>query len=445
MDRSITDPIPGRLSAMPYQLRDDMREARRASGMVWARFAREAGFGEAYLRNVENGNRSVTAGVAAAYDRVLQTGGAFAAALHDTGSTATKDEPWDPPGSLTVLTDLLKGSSVDRRGVLSAGAALSVSASNWSKALESIRSTRTPAPLPGGPALLAHIDDRLDYLRHLDDELGSGEVYQLARSELSLIVRLITSSRYNGPTVDHLRSMASEAARQVAWAAFDQCRLGIAQRFFDGSFRASAEAGDPISGAYALSFAAIQCYSTPGHAGRAVSLLETAQEQVRRRATPRMYAMLAARTARALSKTGAKKECAHQLDIARAALDRGRHDDDPKTLYWVDYGEIEMIAGSAALQLGDPAEAVRRFEAAMTASYPGDEEYPRSHAIYLSRAAEAHLAMHDLDAAVATARHAARCLGSVDSARSATELKGLRERLAAHTSHAAVREFLQVG
>lgn len=430
---------------MSDQLRDDMRQARRASGITWAKFAREAGFGEAYLRNVENGNRSVTAGVAAAYDRVLRTGGTFTTELNDTGSTAAKAVPWDQPGSLTILADLLKGSSVDRRGFLSAGAALSVSASSWSKALEPAGSTALPAAFSGGPALLAHVEDRLDYLRHLDDELGSGEVYQLARSELSLIVRLITSRRYDGPTVDYLHAMASEAARQVAWAAFDQSRPGVAQRFFDASLRASAEAGDPISGAYALSFAAIQCYSTPGHGGRAVSLLQTAQEQVRRKATPRMHAMLAARTARALSKTGTKKECAHQLHLARTALDKGPHDDDPKTLYWVDFGEIEMIAGSAALHLGDPAEALRRFEAAMKASYPGDEEYPRSHAIYLARAAEAHLALHDLDAAVATARHAARCLGSVDSARSASELKGLREKLTPHTGHTAVREFLQVG
>lgn len=78
---------------MSDQLRDDMREARRASGMVWAKFAREVGFGEAYLRNVENGNRSVTVAVAAAYDRVLKTGGAFAAALHETGSPAGPTAP----------------------------------------------------------------------------------------------------------------------------------------------------------------------------------------------------------------------------------------------------------------------------------------------------------------------------------------------------------------
>ncbi|MEV2279346.1 helix-turn-helix transcriptional regulator [Nocardiopsis sp. NPDC049922] len=429
---------------MSDQLRDGMRQARRASGIVWARFARQAGFGEAYLRNVENGNRSLTPAVVAAYDRVLGTGGSFTTALNASGSTGSAEAVWEQPRSLAVLTDLVKGGRVDRRGFLSAAAALSASASSWSKALGPARPNGTAA-VPHGPALLSHIDDRLGCLRRLDDELGSGEVYQLARSELSLIIKLIESGRYNGVTVDRLHSMACEAARQVAWAAFDQDRPGVAQRFFDGAFRASAEAGDPISGAYAASFAAIQCYSTPGQADQAVALLEAAQDQVRWKATPRMRAMLAARTARALSKTGAKKECAHQLHLARTALDQGPHDDDPEVLYWVGYGEIEMIAGSAALYLGDPAEAVRRFESAMAASYPGDEEYPRSHAIYLARAAEAHLEMHDLDAAVATAHHAARCLGSVDSARSASELKGLREKLRAHTSHTAVREFLQVG
>lgn len=424
------------------QLRNDMREQRRASGMTWARFVREVGFSEAYLRNVENGNRPVTADVAAAYDQVLRSGGVFAAALAANAEAGGKDLPWDRDGGMAVLTELVDGGRVDRRSFLTAGLALSLSASQWATALGGSWSLAT---LPSGPAMLTHLDERLNDLRHLDDELGSGEVHRLARGELLFAVTLIKTGRYTGATLDHLYSMAAEAARQVAWSAFDQGRPGVAQRFFDGSLRASAIAGDPVSGAYTLSFAAIQCYSTPQQAQRAVSLLETARDKVKRKATPRMEAMLAARTARALSKTGAKKECARQLALARAALDRGAHQDDPKTLYWVDYGEIEMIAGSAALQLGDPDEAVRCFEAGMSAAYPGDEEYPRSHAIYLARAAEAHLARHDLDAAVASARHAARCLGAVDSARSSSELAALRAQLAGYTAHTGVREFLEVG
>ncbi|MEU3315806.1 hypothetical protein AB0940_24825 [Streptomyces sp. NPDC006656] len=59
----------------------------------------------------------------------------------------------------------------------------------------------------------------------------------------------------------------------------------------------------------------------------------------------------------------------------------------------------------------------------MRAHPGGDEEFPRSHAIYLARAAETHLALNDLDAAVITAWQAATCLGSVDSARSSSEVQ----------------------
>jgi hypothetical protein len=39
------------------------------------------------------------------------------------------------------------------------------------------------------------------------------------------------------------------------------------------------------------------------------------------------------------------------------ALLRDRYmSDDPAFLYWVSQGEIEMIAGSSALDLGDPAK-----------------------------------------------------------------------------------------
>jgi hypothetical protein len=101
-----------------------------------------------------------------------------------------------------------------------------------------------------------------------------------------------------------------------------------------------------------------------------------------------------------------------------------------------------MIAGSSALDLGDPAQAIRCFDAAITADYRGDDQYPRSHAIYLARAAEAHLRLHDLDGALDRAAHAVRCLGGVDSARSAAAITGLRARLAPHAASPAVREFL---
>ena len=211
--------------------------------------------------------------------------------------------------------------------------------------------------------------------------------------------------------------------------------------YFDGAPRASANAGDSVAGAYALSFFAVHCCST-GQARAAVNMIDAAQTALSGRATPRMSAMLAARSARAQSKAGDRTACIRDLSTARVHLGRGTHPDDPTVLYWVTEAEIEMIAGSCALELGDSAEALRRFEAALAADYRADDQYPRSAAIYLARAAEAHLAQQDLDAAIARARQAVRCLASVDSTRSSSTLAGLRTKLTTHTSSPVVREFL---
>ncbi len=66
---------------MADTLRGALREARQASGLPFRTFAGQAGYSESHLRSVENGHRAVTDDIAAAYDRVLATGGEFASAL----------------------------------------------------------------------------------------------------------------------------------------------------------------------------------------------------------------------------------------------------------------------------------------------------------------------------------------------------------------------------
>jgi tetratricopeptide (TPR) repeat protein len=196
-----------------------------------------------------------------------------------------------------------------------------------------------------------------------------------------------------------------------------------------------------VAGAYVLSFMAVQCYST-GQSRQAIALLDSAGEAVARLGSPRMTAMLAARAARSHSKAGDRAACARLLGQARTALGRGPRPGDPPVLYWVTQGEIEMIAGSSALDLGDPRQAIRCFDAAIQADYRGDDQYPRSHAIYLARAARAHLALRDLDAALDRAAHALRCLGGVDSARSGSAVRALRAQFEPHAAAPAVRDFL---
>ena len=425
---------------MTGDLRDDLRRARRATDVTFAKFAALAGFSVPYLRNVENGTRTVTAEVAAAYDRVCDTGGVFAAAV--AGMDAITAQPWNQAGALTALTDLANGEGVDRRSFVAASSgALAGLVGRWRAALVSGEGLTAAGSRQVPAALIGHIDDRLDHLRHLDDGLGSGVIASHARNELVLLVHLLRTGAYADAAGQRLYALAAEASRQAAWALFDQNQHRAARRYFETALRASATAADPVTGAYAMSFMAIQCYST-GQPSDAVSLLEAAQSAVAGKSTPRMTAMLWMRLARSLSKTGDAQRCAHALHQARTALAQGPHPDDPATLYWVTEGEVEMIAGSSALELGNPAEALRRFEASAAANYQGDDAFPRTNAIYLSRAAEAHLALRDLDAAVQAADHAVRCLGGVDSARSASSVSGLRKKFQQHSAVPVVRDFL---
>lgn len=444
VDRFLGDSISDEDGGMTEELRAELRAARRRSGLAFNVFARAAGYSESHLRSVENGTKPVTSEVAKAYDRVLVTGGMFSVMVDGAGA---QQAPWDRRGAFAALTEMATGGGLDRRNfVVTTGTALGALIGRWSTALEAQATSATTnrSQLEAAPRLLGHIEQRLDYLRHLDDEFGSGDISRYARSELAMIVQLLRAGRLPGGAENRAYSLASEAARQVAWNMFDSGRHASAERYFETSLRASATAGDAVAGAYAMSFMAIQHY-TAGNPQDAVNLLDSAERAVSGKATPKMRAMLAARKARALSKTNDPRGNARALEAARGLLDRGSHDDDPPFLYWVTRGEVEMIAGSSALEMNDPSRALRCFGAAVQAEYPGDVEYPRTHAIYLARAAEAHLAMHDLEGAVVQARHAARCLGSVDSVRSSSTMAGLRRKLAAHTANAAVKEFLQAG
>ncbi len=418
-------------------VRRALREARKRSGLSFTRFAHLAGFSESHLRSVENGHRALTDGVARAYDNVLHTGDRFQRAV------ASAPLAWDRTGTLSAISRILSRSDLDRRAfVIASGASMASLAGRWQSALDAAAPLTATGSRQVNGELIIHIEQRLGHLRNLDDELGSSHLGRLACAELELIARLLREGSYSDTVGRRLYSLAAEASRQAAWDYFDQGEHAIAQAHFDTALRASATAGDRIAGACALSFLAVHCYST-GQAQLSVSLLETARSAVGRSGTPRMMAMLAARSARALSKTGDHRACAAKLHQAHRALDQGPHPDDPATLYWVTRGEVEMIAGSSALDLGDPAEAIRRFDAALNADYRGDDQYPRTHAIYMARAAEAYLALHDLDGALTKASHAVRCMSGVDSARSAATLAGLRIKLKSHTSSVAVRDFLE--
>ncbi|MFF5673891.1 hypothetical protein [Streptomyces hygroscopicus] len=99
------------------------------------------------------------------------------------------------------------------------------------------------------------------------------------------------------------------------------------------------------------------------------------------------------------------------------------------------------MAGSCALDLGDPARALHHFDAALAAAYDQDG-YHRDHALYLARAAEAHLAQGDIEHACASAGQAVTLLGGVASTRSSSTLDGFRDKLTPYRNAPPARDFL---
>lgn len=274
------------------------------------------------------------------------------------GDRPVLDSPWSSAGTVAAVAAAARGGSMDRRGFLiSSGAALSAIATSWSNAV-----TALPLPLnaPGrrlDPDVMTRLEQRLDDLRHLDDVLSGSELLPAATEEYRLLNRFASNATCDSSVSRRLFSTLSEASRMCGWLHFDADQHAQAQRFYITSLRASASAGDPEVGANTLNFMAIQTYSK-GNPQDAVNLVRTAQDRVKGSTTPRVRALLHARAGRALSKTGDLKGCAREFDAARDAFSRGTHDDDPSWAYSITEGEIEMLAGSSALDLGDPRRAL---------------------------------------------------------------------------------------
>ncbi|WP_327074486.1 transcriptional regulator [Kitasatospora purpeofusca] len=352
------------------------------------------------------------------------------------------DLPWTQSGMLHALADTARGGLLmDRRGFLIAtGATLTGAADHW------FNSLGHPAPEPSGgrmrvnQQMVDRIEQRLDDLRRMDDTLGSGTLRPLAAEELRFAARLLDDAQYTEDIGRRLHSAVAEACRINGWLAFDAGQHAAAQRYYLTALRAAASADDHATGANTLAFMAIQVYSV-GRPAEAVDLVQTAQSAVARTATPRVQAMLNARLARAYAKAGQQTDCAHALSAAYAALDRGPHDDDPAWSYWFSPGELENLAGSCALDLGDPQRALRHFDAALATAY-GQSDYQRDHALFLTRAAEAHLAQDDVDHAVGRATEAVALLGGVASARSSGSLDSLCAQLARRRTSDTARDFL---
>ncbi|MFC4014642.1 hypothetical protein ACFOY2_45980 [Nonomuraea purpurea] len=352
------------------------------------------------------------------------------------------ESPWTPAGSVTVLREV--GGPVDRRGFLIASTGtLAAMVAQWGTAEPASAATQVGRRISSEVA--TQLDVRLAALRHLDDELGGGHVYDAATTEIRIIRRLLAETTHSEQVGRRLYSAAAEACRLAGWCAYDSGYHAEAERQFVAALRAAGSAGDTTTGATVHAFWANARY-TGGDPRGALHLLEAALASAGVISSPRVIAMLYARKARAHSVAGEATASYRAVDQALAAYSKaGAPAEDLPAVYWVTAGELHQAAGSAALALGEPKRALVHFGEAVrdaSAGEIGTGGHRGDSAIHLARRAEAHLALGELDAAVEVAERVLELMGGVESARGSSTLAELRGGLREHQDAAVVRSFL---
>ncbi|MEU8141863.1 helix-turn-helix transcriptional regulator [Nonomuraea sp. NPDC048901] len=347
--------------------------------------------------------------------------------------------PWTPRGTVEVLADSLRSGRMDRRGfVILSGVTLTTLLHDWLITEPEIVHAVTGSGRRVSTAMIGRIDERIADLQRADDTLGGGDLIGEAEAHLSLVTRLLSESSYTEAQGIRLNTQAADLARMAGWMRFDAGQHAAAQRYFHAALRSAHTSGDRLLGANILAFAAIQQYSV-GNPHDADRMVRTAQAAARGRSTPTVDAMLHARQARALAKTGDARRCYHALNQAADCLNEGTSDDDPPWAYWVNRAEVDMLTGSCMLDLGDPARAQQKFTEADTGYGPG---YVRTHALYLTRMATAQLQQKDLDRACDSAGQALSLTEHISSTRSTDHIRDFVELLAPYRTEPTARSFL---
>jgi tetratricopeptide (TPR) repeat protein len=153
-----------------------------------------------------------------------------------------------------------------------------------------------------------------------------------------------------------------------------------------------------------------------GHHQEAIALIDTAEDQTKHAATPRLRALLASRKARAYAKAGDTANCGRALNEAERRLDATTPGtEEPDWIYFFDQAELAAQAAACWVDLGQPATARPLIDTALSRMNP---HYVRDRTIYHVRSAEAHLHAADLEPAcddLHTAADLARQTGSVRS------------------------------
>jgi transcriptional regulator with XRE-family HTH domain len=218
-----------------------------------------------------------------------------------------------------------------------------------------------------GAMLADDLESRVIELRHLDDVIGGSDLFPVVSKELSEVQRIVRSASYTDKIARRLLTVTGELAQLAGWVASDAVLL----------------ARSAVKGAGEVS--------------------------------PVVRALLWERVAwaSARSRDYAGTRCA--LDAVDDAYEnRSPEVVEPEWVYWLDRGEIDVMAGRCLIELGSPDAAAPLLARAIS-SY--DTNHAREISLYLSWLAEAYARAGTVDAASATLALARRTAQGINSTR----------------------------
>jgi hypothetical protein len=273
-----------------------------------------------------------------------------------SGLSETRDQAeWTPTS--TIDSFLIKPKEdMDRRQFLLSGSALSAFAFRY------YSSSLVPVghSLPSGKNVGTHeialLRDSIDDLRHLDARIGSKRIVEIGKAYCNDLFELLRTRSYSDSVGKQLFALAANITSFTGWLLFDAGNDREAQRFLRMALRAARHADDDIAASTVFAFMAIQKYNLCEW-DDALMLATAARRLVSRFNCPHVVASLLTRQARALAGMGDIGGCYSLLEQSFEWYERGRGDDHPPYIDWVNPGELHGQAVGCAAILGDVKRA----------------------------------------------------------------------------------------
>ncbi|GGL42670.1 helix-turn-helix transcriptional regulator [Planomonospora parontospora] len=281
----------------------------------------------------------------------------------------------------------------------------------------------------------------------MDHQFGAGLVRPAVTDFMNYTLAPLLRGSYTEQVGAELLTAAARMTRLAGWMAFDLGHQGQAQQHFGQALRLAKAADDAMTAAWVLATLAQQACDL-GQGRWALRLARAAADAGRQaQASPRMMAQLLVRQARAVAveADGADQRDRHAVRQVTALLSEADRAFAAETsaldpAWSGPFGEAELAAeaGYCWQRVGEHQRAAQCAEEALRGfggRFARSEQFNRVHA------AEAYLALGELEAALTFARDAVPAAKELTSARCVAIVCGFSAKLERHRTLRQVRDF----